>query len=398
MTYDEIVDDEDTKRDDEIEFFETAYNFRFEEEGFEKLKSYPREVKESVRKVDDTRKKAREAKKEREKLSHVQKTEELKRLKNFKQQEIMDRLKIIDHYAGTTTSILYTDLSANEFDEEFDPDKHERLMGEIFNDTYYEVEDRDVEIKEEYKAKNDDRTNDVDLEKVEKSEDLPIGMKEGAPGDWWMCDGCETGISEGHLHFDCMECDSFTLCAQCRTSVVHEHRLKKLKVPIGCKPPDQIVHILCDICNKDITQAERFDCSKCKDFSICESCLPNSEHPHELRPANSDMWEEYYNLNYEDMVAGVPCRFKYRKVDAADYGLTDEDILKWDDSMLNQLISLKKIAPYRTDGGNVNASKLRRKYKFLKTQIKQKKRRQAEEVPQMPDSVSSRMQSYGLDK
>jgi protein KRI1 len=104
MTYDEIVDAEDTQRDTEIEHFEAAYNFRFEEEGFEKLKSYPREIKESVRKMDDSRKKSRELKKEREKLERVQKAEEIKRLKNFKQQEIMDRLQMVDHYAGTSTS------------------------------------------------------------------------------------------------------------------------------------------------------------------------------------------------------------------------------------------------------------------------------------------------------
>jgi protein KRI1 len=39
MTYDEIVDEEDAKKTTEVEKFETAYNFRYEEEGFEKLKS-----------------------------------------------------------------------------------------------------------------------------------------------------------------------------------------------------------------------------------------------------------------------------------------------------------------------------------------------------------------------
>jgi protein KRI1 len=39
MTYDEIVDQEDEQRDKEIDNFETAFNFRFEEEGFEKIKS-----------------------------------------------------------------------------------------------------------------------------------------------------------------------------------------------------------------------------------------------------------------------------------------------------------------------------------------------------------------------
>jgi protein KRI1 len=269
-------------------------------------------------------------------------------------------------------------------------------MSSIFDDSYYAVEDEAVDIRDEFKAKNDDRTNDVDIEKVEQTEELPIGVKEGAPGDWWICDGCGEGIAEGHWHFDCMECANFTLCSQCRTTVVHEHRLKKLKVPIGCKPPDQIVHIMCDICNADITKEERYDCSKCKDFSVCEGCLAACDHPHELKPATADLWEEYYSLNYEDLVAGVPCRFKYQKVEPNDYGLTDDVILRWEDKTLNQLVSLKKLSTYRTDGGKVNESKLRRKFKFLKQQ--RKSRRHQPEASEVPDTVSSRMQSYGLDK
>jgi protein KRI1 len=38
LTYDEIVEEEDEKKTNEAEKFETAYNFRFEEEGFDKLK------------------------------------------------------------------------------------------------------------------------------------------------------------------------------------------------------------------------------------------------------------------------------------------------------------------------------------------------------------------------
>lgn len=39
LTYNEIVEHEDELKTNEAEKFETAYNFRFEEEGFEKLKS-----------------------------------------------------------------------------------------------------------------------------------------------------------------------------------------------------------------------------------------------------------------------------------------------------------------------------------------------------------------------
>jgi protein KRI1 len=351
--------------------------------------AYSRSIPESVRRKDDTRKKQREAKKERKELEKKQKVEEIKRIKNLKKQEIEDRLNMINHYAGVNTS-----LNDKYLEEEFDPEKHEQLMEKIFDDEYYEEPDENVKIDNEYKAHNDENTNTIDIEKIETAAEEPIGIREGAPGDWWMCDGCGNGIMEGKWRFDCIECENFTLCDVCRTQVVHDHRLKKLKVPIGCRPPSDIVHILCDICGEDITNKDRFDCTKCSDFSVCEVCKPNATHEHPLKAASEALWNELYNLDYEDMIGDVPCRFKYRKVDAEDYGLDDKDILTWDDSMLNQYISLKKLAPYKEDP-KLSRKKLKRKYNYFKVQMKQKRK---EEKSKKAPEVNARLNSYGINE
>jgi len=59
--------------------------------------------------------------------------------------------------------------------------------------------------------------------------------------------------------------------------------------------------------------------------------------------------EDYYKLDYEDMVGDLPTRFKYREVQANTYGLKARDILGTEDKELNQYVSIKKLATYRTE-------------------------------------------------
>lgn len=59
--------------------------------------------------------------------------------------------------------------------------------------------------------------------------------------------------------------------------------------------------------------------------------------------------EEYYKLDYEDVIGDLPTRFRYRQVKANTYGLDVQDILEADDKELNQHVSIKKLAPYRAE-------------------------------------------------
>lgn len=60
------------------------------------------------------------------------------------------------------------------------------------------------------------------------------------------------------------------------------------------------------------------------------------------------LMDEYYKLNYEDIVGGMPVRFKYKEVEPESFNLSPEEILTMDDKELNQMVSIKLLAPYRS--------------------------------------------------
>merc|ERR1711983_29198 len=110
------------------EEFEHKFNFRFEEPDQDFIKRYPLTIQDSMRRKDDSRKSKREATKERKDKEKEKKREELKQLKAFKRKEILDKIEQLRKITGND-ELAFKD---EDLEEDFDPEKYDQRMAEVF--------------------------------------------------------------------------------------------------------------------------------------------------------------------------------------------------------------------------------------------------------------------------
>uniref|UniRef100_A0A665ULS2 Protein KRI1 homolog n=1 Tax=Echeneis naucrates TaxID=173247 RepID=A0A665ULS2_ECHNA len=327
-TYDEVIQDDVEDSEDEGETFlerqedfERKYNFRFEEPEAQKIKTYPRNIATSVRSKDDRRKRKREEVKERKEKEKEHKREQLKQLKNLKRNEIMEKLKKLQELTGNE-QLAFDQV---DLDGDFDPQKHDQLMQKVFGDDYYGEE-------EEEKPQFDD-------------EDF-----------------------EGKLH-----CESSDLC--------WELNLKKNSPQFGAEM-DQTACLLMFVPLKqmdadydpnqhsmkkeDIPQMGK----KRKKSYFAEVITKNKPVFDPQEKSFEQYLDEYYKLDYEDIIDDLPCRFRYRQVVSNDFGLSTDEILNANEKELNRWCSLKKTCMFRSEKEEMSDLK---NYK-IKAQNERKKR------------------------
>ncbi|KAI9289760.1 KRI1-like family C-terminal-domain-containing protein [Umbelopsis sp. AD052] len=315
-SYNEVVDEEagsdaDEEYLDKVDRFESAYNFRFEEEGGTHLVSHARDIDGSVRKKDNRRKLQRQARLGRKDEEKLQKDEELKRLKNLKMKEIEERLKMIQDITGNSVAgIDKIDLTGD-----FDGDAYDSQMKTIFDDSFYTGDDN---------------------EKPTWDDDIDTGLEEtgepdGQPAEEYNDDGDEDHeypINTNQDEDDLMM-DADYLPGGEKYAIADEGSGKGKK-------------------SKKDKKKDKKKKGKMIEEEVIESVSePIAESKKSTKRAMEKYMEEYYNLNYEDMIGDLPTRFKYRKVDANNFGLSPVEILLADDKDLNQVAGLKVLAPFR---------------------------------------------------
>ncbi|KAH8406326.1 hypothetical protein KR215_011422 [Drosophila sulfurigaster] len=301
-TYDEIVGDTAPLSDDEQELekqaeFEQKYNFRFEEPDAEFLKRYPRTIEQSIRRTDDKRKEKRKELKERKQQEKEQKMKELDLIKDMRRKEIEEKIRKLKAVTGNDELGFKDD----ELEEDFDPEAHDRRMQELFNDDYYNVDEG------------------------EEKPECPSDIEELALEDWDNYDpGQRHGYDDDDAHCEDddfnMDCDYDPAAAkqQMQQELIESSRGRKGRKGRRNKFMEMI-------------QAEK------------PVFNPEDEQTY------GDYIDEYYQLDYEDIVGDQPCRFKYVETTPNDFGLTIEEILLAKNKELNQWASLKKAVQNRPD-------------------------------------------------
>ncbi|KAJ3148585.1 KRRI-Interacting protein 1 [Geranomyces variabilis] len=348
--YDDVIDlSDDEEAVDNAEDFERTHNFRFEEEGSTSIVGHARTIEGSMRRKDDKRKKTREAKKARQGEESLKKAEELKRLKNLKKEEIRKRLEQIKEVAGGD----FTGLEKVDLDGEFDPDAFDQQMAAAFDSQYYEHDGDDDKP---------DFGDDIDVDDImppevmdgnlwDEEEDGEGGNNPGADEDWGGDEEEEYGYDEAGGDDDD---ENFNMDADYLPGGA-AYGVKKEKVSKEDKK----------------SKKKAAAAAAAATVAASESAPPSGANGNQKMSIDQFM-DEYYSLDYEDMIGDLPTRFKYRKVDTQNFGLTGKEILEADDADLNEIIGLKKLAPFRRpdlvarDLENFSKSKKKRLREFRK--------------------------------
>ncbi|KAE8263760.1 hypothetical protein A4X09_0g7149 [Tilletia walkeri] len=361
--------------DSRAEAFETAYNFRFESiadgSAPANVQSFarPSQLKESVRREDDSRKRKREERRERKEREKEGRRGELERFRELQREEVRERVRRILKEAGADEEDKFAHL---DLDADFDPNAHDQAMSTAFDQHYYATGEGTPEGAENYDDEDDEAHEDADGKPIWDDDidiDDIIGMEEEE----------ETGSKGGK--------DKKSKKKEKKKLKNKQKALEKERAANGGGGEeddggegeedgdgdgDGDVRMMNGFASGSRIQLEEVD----------EEALKGMSKEERKRKAK-EMEDQLDELDYEDMIGDMPTRFKYASVPKVNYGLTPVEILMADDKDLNEFMGMKMLQPYRKGkiGPNGQAMQpkrpadLNRRLRELRSKLAAKERR-----------------------
>ncbi|PVU96370.1 hypothetical protein BB561_001225 [Smittium simulii] len=193
-------------------------------------------------------------------------------------EEIMKKIEKIKEVTGNSS----VGFDSIDLDGDYDPDAYDKQMETIFNEDYYQTQDK----------KKPTWDDDLDISDIIKPESITDNQK--------------------------------------------NKKSKKNKNKKNQNKEDEF------IMDADYLLKNQIEDSGVSGVNV------NAEISDEKKQLSKSI-EQYYQLNYEDIIDDLPTRFKYQKSKSFDFGLTPEEILLADEKDLNDLVSVKKLAPFRPE-------------------------------------------------
>ncbi|TYH07880.1 hypothetical protein ES288_A08G270000v1 [Gossypium darwinii] len=363
LEIDNDIVDEVLRDEEEIERqegYEMEYNFRHEENAEDRVIGYSRKVEGTVRKKESKRKAQRERKEERMRVAEMERKEELKHLKNLKKEEIKERMKKVMEIAGINKD--YCPFSAKDLEEEFDPDEYDKMMEAVFDEKYYDDEDAELNSDSE-------RIKKPDFDK----EDELLGLPKG----WDVLESHDGFLAARERNKNKLQSsgdnDSGEEEEKGEDDVEDEDEDEDGDEDENEKEDDGDGD---DEGKEHESDDNEEDDEESKEEETEEGKRKRKRKMSVVQKALNEMWEEFYNLDYEDTIGDLKTRFKYVKIKPNRFGLKPSELLALDEKELNQYVSLKKLAPYTDKEWKVPNSKRYQQKLRIKELLKEKQRHQ----------------------
>ncbi|XP_006461453.1 hypothetical protein AGABI2DRAFT_143340 [Agaricus bisporus var. bisporus H97] len=353
--FDDDDNQSDSSFDSLMDHFESSYNHRFEEPGSSTIPSFPRTLSTLVRREDSKRKEARERKKSRKQEELEKKKEEVRRLKALKMREVRRKLEKVGIEGGLIKSSKSNGQAKKSRSEE---DWDEENGG---GDEGLEMDDalKELDLEGDWDPEKHDRQ----MAGLFAEHD---GYDDGGEGDNWEDEGqvdedgkpvWEDDIDIGDIYVP--DEDQVPVPVESKKD---KKKKKKKKKKDGVEVENTGVDV--DAMDADVQPQDADDDEEEEEWDGTE----------EMRKRKLDEYmEEIYNLDFNDMVGDLPTRFNYAPVAKQTYALSPSEILFATDKELNEFMSIKRYAPYKTDARKWDTER-QRKLRELQATLKEREK------------------------